>query len=29
MDFSLEYTPEQEEFAKEVRAWLKVKMPEG
>ena len=29
MDFSLEYTPEQEEFAKEVRAWLKVKLPEG
>lgn len=29
MDFSLEYTPEQEEFAKEVRAWLKVKLPGG
>lgn len=29
MDFSLDYTPEQEEFAQEVRAWLKINLPEG
>ena len=29
MDFALEYTREQEEFAKEVRAWLDVNLPEG
>ena len=27
MDFSLEYTKEQEEFAKEVRAWLDENIP--
>ena len=27
MDFSLEYTKEQEEFAKEVRTWLKENIP--
>ena len=29
MDFSLEYTEEQEEFAKEVREWLDENVPEG
>jgi len=29
MDFSLEYTKEQEEFASEVRAWLEVNLPDG
>ena len=29
MDFSLEYTKEQEAFAREVRAWLDVNLPEG
>ncbi|MFC2034727.1 acyl-CoA dehydrogenase family protein [Chloroflexota bacterium] len=29
MDFSLEYTQEQEEFAKEVRKWLDENIPEG
>lgn len=29
MDFSLEYTAEQEEFAKTVREWLKVNAPTG
>jgi len=29
MDFSLEYTKEQEEFAGEVRAWIAENMPEG
>ncbi|MCP4754971.1 MAG: hypothetical protein GY866_29185 [Proteobacteria bacterium] len=29
MDFSLEYTAEQEEFAAEVRAWLDENVPEG
>ena len=29
MDFSLEYTAEQEEFAKTVREWLKVNVPSG
>jgi len=29
MDFSLEYTEEQEEFAVEVRAWLDENVPDG
>ena len=29
MDFSLEYTKEQEKFAREVRQWLKVNIPES
>jgi len=29
MDFSLEYTKEQEEFAEEVREWLDKNVPEG
>lgn len=29
MDFSLEYSKNQEEFAKEVRAWLEENIPEG
>ena len=29
MDFSLEYTKEQEEFAEEVRAWLDENVPKG
>ena len=28
MDFALPYTPEQEEFRKEVRAWLEENVPE-
>ena len=28
MDWALPYTPEQEEFRKEVRAWLDANMPE-
>ena len=28
MDFSLPYTPEQEEFRKEVRGWLEANVPE-
>ena len=27
MDFSIEYTKEQEEFAEEVRAWLEENIP--
>lgn len=29
MDFSIEYTEKQEEFAKEVRTWLDENIPEG
>ncbi len=29
MDFSLEYTKEQEAFAKEVRKWMKENVPDG
>ena len=29
MDFEPQYTPEQEEFRQEVKAWMKENMPEG
>ena len=28
MDFAVPYTPEQEDFRKEVRAWLEESIPE-